>query len=249
MADDVLDTLYSVQPGSFTAERTKLAAAAKARGDDAAAKRISASRKPTTAAWVVNRLAIEHRDVKERLTDLGDRLRAAHTAMDGQRIRELSTEQHGLLEELARAAFDGVTASAAVREDVIGTLQAAIADPEVRNRLGRLDRPEQWSGFGTFDDTAGPATSPAAKTDDQRMAKLSAAVAEAEDAKAKADGLLATRQAERDQARLRRDEALAALRRAERETDRAEKNVEKARQASRAAADAVREAKAQRTRT
>ena len=60
MADDELDTLYWVPPDAFTAERTKLAKAAKQRGDAAAAKRISAARKPTTAAWIVNRLAIGH---------------------------------------------------------------------------------------------------------------------------------------------------------------------------------------------
>jgi hypothetical protein len=248
MADDELDTLYSAQPASFTAQRTKLAAAAKARGDAATAKRISASRKPTTAAWVVNRLAINHGDVRQRLADLGERLRAAHAAMDGQRIRDLSTEQHRLLDELAKVAFDGLTASAAVREDVVGTLQAAIADPEVRARLGRLDRPEQWSGFGTFDDSMAAATPAAAPDADRRLAKLTAAVTAAEQDKAEADELLAQRQAERDAARLRRDEALADLRRAEREVDRAEKNIDKAQQACDVAAAAVRDAKAQRTR-
>ena len=83
MADDELDELYAVKPEEFTAVRTELAAAAKKRGDAAAAKRISAARKPTTAAWVVNRLAHTNEDVKQSLTDLGERLRAAHAAMDG----------------------------------------------------------------------------------------------------------------------------------------------------------------------
>ena len=74
-----------VKPEEFTALRTKLAAAAKKRGDTAAAKRISAARKPTTAAWVVNLLAHSNEDVKQSLTDLGERLRAAHAAMDGAR--------------------------------------------------------------------------------------------------------------------------------------------------------------------
>ena len=37
-----------------------------------------------------------------------------------------------------------------MRDDVTGTLQAAIADPEVAGRLGRLEKAEQWSGFGDF---------------------------------------------------------------------------------------------------
>ena len=50
MADE-LDELYEVKPEEFTALRTKLAAAAKQRGDGDTAKQITAARKPTTAAW------------------------------------------------------------------------------------------------------------------------------------------------------------------------------------------------------
>ncbi len=134
----------------------KLAAAAKKRGDAAAAKRISAARKPTTAAWVVNLLVHANEDVKHSLTDLGERLRAAHAAMDGAAIRELSAEQRSLVDELARAAFEGAEVpnpSATLREDVTATLQAAVADPDVAERLGRLAKAEQWSGFGDFGDT------------------------------------------------------------------------------------------------
>lgn len=155
MADDDLDSLYDVPPKEFTAARTRLASAAKQRGDGAAAKRITAANKPTTAAWIVNRLAIRHPDARQRLTDLGERLRAAHATMDGARIRELSGEQHKLIDELARKALreaDIGRPSAAVREDLTSTLQAAIADPAATERLGRLTRPERWSGFGAFGD-------------------------------------------------------------------------------------------------
>ena len=58
MADDDLDELYDAKPEEFTALRTKLAAEAKKRGDADTAKQISAARKPTTAAWVVNLLVL-----------------------------------------------------------------------------------------------------------------------------------------------------------------------------------------------
>lgn len=109
MADEDLDTLYWVPPQQFTAERARLAAAASARGDDAAAQRISAARKPTAAAWIVNRLALRHKDARQRLADLGERLRAAHAALDGARIRELSAEQHRLIDELTGAALRAPT--------------------------------------------------------------------------------------------------------------------------------------------
>ena len=266
MADDELDTLYEVRPDAFTAERTKLAAAARRRGDDTAAKRISAARKPTTAAWVVNRLALRDANVRVRLADLGDRLVAAHVAMDGDLIRELSAEQHKLIGELVRAALDAADATAAstaVRDDVTGTLQAAVADPEVRERLGRLARPERWSGFGAFGAAASAATKRPATTppqsgrparapdrgrkavSDRRRDKLTAAVGAAERGVAKADNELARRQEECGAARLRRDEALAALRKAERRLADAEDDVERAKQVSDSATDLLKEAKVQ----
>lgn len=270
MADAELDSLYEVPPKEFTAERARLAAAAKQRGDNAAAKRISAANKPTTAAWIVNRLALRHADTRQRLTDLGERLRAAHAAMQGGRIRELSAEQHELIDELTHKALraaDLTQPSATVREDLTSTLQAAIADPQISTRLGRLTRPEQWSGFGVFGDgdaapesvdtpgeRAKPQSSPARKPpakqsgDDKAQArrreKLSAAVATAERTKAEADDLVTQRLAQRDAARQQRDDAARALRAAEREFSAAEKDYDKAREAAQTAADAVKEAKA-----
>jgi hypothetical protein len=273
MADDELDELYGVKPEEFTALRTRLAAAAKRRGDAAAAKRISASRKPTTAAWIVN-LLTRSSAAKQRLTDLGERLRAAHAAMDGDRIRELSTEQRTLVDELTRAAFRAAELTdppGAVRDDVTGTLQAAIADPDLRARLGRLAKAERWSGFGEFGDTAMVFTvargdkakaepKPAGKkpeTDDSRDDDIEAArqqlktvramVAAAERAKAEADAELHERQAERAAARLRHDDARERMREAETKLTAAEDAYDKAKRASHDAAELVKEAKARLT--
>ncbi|OBG79188.1 hypothetical protein [Mycobacterium sp. E3305] len=270
MADDELDSLYWATPKEFTAERTRLTAAAKRRGDDTAAERISACNKPTTAAWIVNRLALRHRDTGRRLAALGDELRAAHAAMDGARIRDLSAQQHRLIGELMRAALDAAGVkqpSSAVRDDIASTLQAAIAEPEVRQRLGRLARPEQWSGFGDLGaastvSTTSARTAKAGKRPvksppqsgkrsardvaaQRRLEKLTAAVTAAERKAADADAAQSDRRAERDAARRRRDEAFAALRTAERELERAEAAFDRATRAGRAAEESVREAKAQ----
>ncbi len=150
--DDALDRLYAARPEDFTAQRTRLAADAKRSGDAAAARQIGGSRKPTAAAWVVNLLALRG-TARASLVDLGARLREAHAPMDGEAIRTLTGEQRRLVEELSRAGFlaAGIAApSAALRDDVIATLQAAVADPDVAARLGRLTKAEQWSGFGEF---------------------------------------------------------------------------------------------------
>lgn len=151
--DDDLDDLYGVAPEQFTARRKELAAAAKKRGDANDAKAIAAARKPTAAAWVVNQLVRADPSAPTRLSDLSEGLRAAHAEMDGPRIRELTTAQRKLVHELVHSAFEAADVadpSAAMRDDVTNTLQAAIADPEVAERLGRLAKAEQFSGFGDF---------------------------------------------------------------------------------------------------
>jgi hypothetical protein len=269
MADE-LDELYEVKQDEFTALRTKLAAAAKQRGDADTAKQISAARKPTTAAWVVNRLALRDQDVRARLGGLGERLKDAHAAMDGDRIRALSAEQRRLVDDVARAAFEEAELadpSAALRDDVTGTLQAAIADPDVASRLGQLTKAEQWSGFGEFGDTAmvftasrktvsareKPAEEPQRddKRDDKRDAArreretARAALAAAERAKADADAALTELQSDLATARLRRDDARRRLKDAESALTAAQDAYDKGKQAGRDAAAVVKEAKAQ----
>jgi hypothetical protein len=266
MAGDQLDELYWVEPDRFTAARTKLSSAAKQRGDTTAARRISANRKPTIAAWVVNRLALRHPEAKKRLADLGDRLRAAHAAMDGDLIRELSAEQRKLVDGLARRAFEAAglkNPTAAVRDDVTATLQAAVADPDVTAKLGRLAKAESWSGFGGFGQAAPLDTvarrdkkkaqqksTPPAKeqprrreSEADRREELRAALTAAERARAEADEALSERQAQLAAARLRHDQALSRLREAEGELSAAENAYDKAKQVGRDAAKLVKETK------
>ncbi len=260
MADE-LDDLYEVKPEEFTALRTKLSAAAKQRGDADTAKQIAAARRPTTAAWVVNRLALRDQDIRTRLAGLGERLKDAHTAMDGEAIRALSAEQRRLVDDVARAAFEEAELAdptAALRDDVMATLQAAIADPDVASRLGRLTKAERWSGFGEFGDTAmvftatrkatsrkEPAEQPQRddKRDDKRE-KARAAVAAAERAKAEADAALTELQSDLATARMRRDDARRRLQDAEDALTAAEDAYDKGKQAGRDAAAVVKQAKA-----
>lgn len=262
-----IDDLYRAAPEDFTAERTRLAKAAKARGDADAAKEIAAARKPTTSAWVVNQLALRESGARERLADLGERLRGAHAAMDGETIRALSAEQRRLVEELARTAFRVAEVdrpAAALRDDVTDTLQAAVADPDVTARLGRLVKAEKWSGFGEFGDTAqvftsnrraAPATKtppepkPGSKRDEhraerERREKARAVVAAAERAKADADKALTRLQNDLATARLRRDDVRDRLAKAEESLTAAEDAYAAAKQSSREAGDLVKEAKA-----
>lgn len=234
--DDDLDSLYGMRPEEFTARRNELAAAAKKRGDASAAKAIASARRPTTAAWVVNLLALTDATVRPKLTNLHEALRAAHAAMDGQRIRELSATQRTLVQDLTRAGFAAAELpdpTAALRDDVTGTLQAAIADPEVAARLGRLSRAEEWSGFGDFgassvvitrsrpDTGSSPGPTPPPPTPREKQSDEDTAAVET--ARRRRDATAS----ELGQARAANDDALAALKERRRKVETARRRYEK----------------------
>ena len=148
-----VEELYGADPEAFTGRRGELVTAARTAGDRAAAKAIAALRRPTRAAWVVNRLARTDPGAPPRLTELATALRAAQEARDGPRLRELSAERGALVDALtaqALAAAGVADPPASLRLEVGETLQAALADPEVAAAFatGTLTRAVQWSGFG-----------------------------------------------------------------------------------------------------
>ena len=147
---EAADDLYSADPEGFIGRRKELAAAARAAGDAAAAKEIAALAKPTRSAWLVNRLVRTDPSAPARLAELGDQLRAGEAQLDGPTIRKLSVARRELVDALVRQAVAGSGASATLREEVIETLNAALADPGVAAQVaaGTLVRAAHWAGFG-----------------------------------------------------------------------------------------------------
>jgi hypothetical protein len=157
------DELYSTDPEEFTQRRADLAAQARDQGQPAVARQIAALRKPTRSAWVVNRLVRGHPEVAGRLAELAGQLRAGG---NGARIRELTEARSRLVDELTRQAFEASgmdSPPAALREDVIATLNAALADSEVAGNLatGTLTRAAHWAGFGLMPLSGEPSPAPA----------------------------------------------------------------------------------------
>lgn len=145
--------LYSSDPDEFVERRGALVAQAREAGQAPAAKQITALRKPTRSAWVVNRLVRSDPGVTAELAELGQELRAAQDSLDGAAIRELSQQRRELIESLVRRAFTVVGVSAppaAIRDEVTATLGAALADPQFADTLaaGALVRAVQAEGFG-----------------------------------------------------------------------------------------------------
>jgi hypothetical protein len=130
--------LYAGDPAAFTERRGALAAQARAAGQAVAAKQITALRKPTYSAWLVNQLVRADPEVAPQLSELGGELRSAGAALDGARIRELSQQRRRLVDGLVRQALQVPGAgppSAGVREELTATFGAALADPQVADQL------------------------------------------------------------------------------------------------------------------
>ncbi|MFF4147080.1 hypothetical protein ACFY0A_38495 [Streptomyces sp. NPDC001698] len=183
--DAVVDELYGLPPGDFTAARDERAKAARAAGDRELASRIRRLRRPTLAAWAGNLLVRERPDEVERLLELGAALRRAHQNLDGGQLRELSARQHRLTSALARqagrlAAQAGQRIGDDTRQEVQDTLHAVLADPEAAEHWaeGRLTKPLSAPvGFPAFlsDTEAPPATRrtrPAGKVADLDAARV-----------------------------------------------------------------------------
>lgn len=151
LSEDVIRELYTVAPEQFIYRRSELADRARKNGEGAIASAIDKLRKPTVGAWIVNALVLHDPSIVDSLTELGERMRAAQQALDAGQLRELSTQRRRLIDQLTANAFERAERTdppAALRDEITGTFDAAIADEEIAARLGRLQRAEQSYGFG-----------------------------------------------------------------------------------------------------
>lgn len=149
--DAVAAELYVLPPDQFTKARNARAGMA----DRAIAAHIKALRKPSVAAWAVNLLAREGQ-LGEAL-ELSAALREAQEDLDAAEMSRLGRQRRQLVAALAKQAVDlaedaGVTVSAAAREDVEKTINAAVMDATAAAAVmtGRLVKPLE---AGAFDDS------------------------------------------------------------------------------------------------
>ncbi|MFS0868281.1 hypothetical protein AB3M83_13215 [Microbacterium sp. 179-B 1A2 NHS] len=147
--------LSILPPDEFVAAR---GAAAKATDDTSLAAAVKKLRKPVLAAWVVNLFAAEASDTLTPALRLADELRDAVDAGDSAALTALTRERRRTLRELTRAALDlagsrGVDVSAAARDAVERTLDAALRDPDAAAAVAsaRLLRPIEATGMESPD--------------------------------------------------------------------------------------------------
>jgi hypothetical protein len=157
--DRELDALYAGPPEEFVAARDDLAKRLKAadRGEDAAA--VKALRRPTVAAWALNRLAHERPGSLEPLIELAKELRKAQrgalSGLRGSALREAVKRRRAVVDRIADEAIELLESSGrpgeTQRDAVARTLEAATADQAAADalRAGRLEKELQRpTGFG-----------------------------------------------------------------------------------------------------
>jgi hypothetical protein len=167
--DRVADELYALSPGEFVPARDQLAATARAEGDVGLSAAIKKLRKPTTSAWLANLVVRERAHDVHQLIELGSGLRVAQHELAGQQLRDLSGRRHEVVTALRREGQGlgrraGVAVNDAALDELEGTLEAAIADPDaaVALRSGRLTSALRYAGtgLGEVSSTAGPSARP-----------------------------------------------------------------------------------------
>ena len=122
----------------------------------ASATEIKGLRRPTTSAWLANRLVRDRPDESDRLLSLGASMRDASQRLAGDELRRLSGQRHQVIATLTAAARGiasgaGIPFSPGVSSELEGTLTAALSDEEAAAvlREGRLTTALRYTGFGS----------------------------------------------------------------------------------------------------
>lgn len=173
----IADELYGLVPAEFTAARNARAKEAKDAADPELAKRVTALRKPSPAAWGVNLLARERGEQLTQLAELGEAMRDATQELDRAGLAELTRQRRALVNALAREAATLASAqrhnlTQSVQEEVAQTLQAALNDPNAAAAVlsGRLMRSLEGTGLEAVDLTDAVAAPDANMTSAPRAA-------------------------------------------------------------------------------
>ncbi len=159
--EERLDALYREHPQGFVAARNELAKEARAGGDREEADRIKKLRRPSVAAWLINRVALSSPEPLEEFAEASGRLEEAQgRALEGDdeavadwraaaaREREASAAVVERAADLARDS--GHSVSQRGLELVGETLRAAATDSGLRDRVmgGRVEREESAPTLG-----------------------------------------------------------------------------------------------------
>ena len=154
----IAEELYALPPAQFTGTRNQWARQTKAEGDAALATRVTALRKPSLSAWVVNMMMRHQGEQMAQVLELGASLRRAQADLDGDALRELTRQRRQLTTAVTRqgrALADdlGQKVTEPVADQVQETLHAAMVDEDAAAavRSGMLVTALAATGVGAAD--------------------------------------------------------------------------------------------------
>ncbi len=249
------EDLYGLPLEEFTPARDALANELKAAGRKDEAAAVKRLRKPSLAAWALNRVGRDHPDAVQQLREAGADLRAAQEAALAGDAGGLRDAGRTLAEEIDRVAAlaaeelaaAGRPVSGAQQEKFVSTLRTAAIDDEAGEVLSRgvlVDELEP-TGFSLLgsgpapDAPARPAARPPsrASTDGDGLKTLPGAERPAKKPKASKEELEAVEAARRELRRCDAEAEMAATR-AGRRAERAEAAAKRAAEAQRESEEA-----------
>lgn len=153
----IAEELYGLRPEEFTPARTAAEKRARSAGDRELAKAVKKLRRPAVAAWAVNLLVRERRELVDQVVSLGDSLRQAQSLLQGDALRDLARQRRQLIavvttevRNLARG--EGQRVSEAATRQVEDTLQAAMTDRSAAEAVlsGLLAQPLSTTGLDSL---------------------------------------------------------------------------------------------------
>jgi hypothetical protein len=248
------EELYGLPLEEFTPARDALAKELKAAGQKDEAAEVKSLRKPSLAAWALNRVAREQPDAIERLRAAGADVRAAQDEALSGNAGRLRDAGRALAEEVDRVAGHaadalraaGRPASAAQQEKIVATLRTAAVEDQAGDALARgvlVDELESTGfsllGAGAGATTAAPAATQKTTSEDGKTTSKALPGAERPPKKPKPskDALEAVEAARRELRRCDAEADMAATR-ARRKAERAEAAAKRAAEAQREADEA-----------
>jgi hypothetical protein len=167
--DKEIDRLYGLPLDRFTEARDTRVKELRSGGEREAADHLKQARKPTAAAWVANQLARSERMNVRALLTAGEQLRDGQAELirggKPDELRRAEESERRALTALLDAGRELTDGDATLRK-LESTLRAAAIDPEARELLerGRLTKELSPSGFGLAGMPAPPKRRASAKT-------------------------------------------------------------------------------------
>lgn len=146
--DEAVTALYQAPHERFVAERQRLAAELKGKGDKQAAARVGKLSRPTVSAWAVNQLWWQARAAFEKLFETAEQLRAGQLGAGGahrQALTKLSARAEQLLREHGHS-----TADATLRRITMTLSGLAAAGGFGPEPPGALSKDRAAPGFEAF---------------------------------------------------------------------------------------------------